>query len=81
MDEDEDAPPLLVAVDGSDAQEAAISAEMEDVKVTKVPITIITGRLASVPCILLSFIARVLENSLSVCYDRPSIKLKSIGID
>lgn len=47
MDDEDDAPPMLVTADGSNAEEATISAEMEDVKVTKVPITIITGRPAS----------------------------------
>lgn len=45
MDEDDDAPPLLVTANGSvDAEEATITADMADVKISKVPITIITGR-------------------------------------
>jgi hypothetical protein len=44
MDEEDEAPPMLVAADGStDPTETALNAEMEDVKITKVPITIITG--------------------------------------
>ena len=45
MDEEDDTPPMLVAAEGSsDPAEATLSADMEDVKITKVPITIITGR-------------------------------------
>ena len=46
MDEDNDAPPMLVEADGpnTDAAEATLSADMEDLKITRVPITIITGR-------------------------------------
>ena len=45
MEDDEDGPPLLVAGDGiSDPVEPQLSAELEDVRVTKVPITIITGK-------------------------------------
>ena len=43
MDEEDDLPPMLVTADGSDPVEAGLTAGMEDVKVTKVPITIITG--------------------------------------
>ena len=45
MDDDDDAPPMLVAADGTapDDVEGRLSAEMTDVKITKVPITIITG--------------------------------------
>lgn len=43
MDEDDDAPPMLVAADGGNDSDAALNAEMEDVKVSKVPISIITG--------------------------------------
>ena len=46
MDEDDDAPPMLVEADGPNtrAAEAALSADMEDIKISRVPITIITGR-------------------------------------
>lgn len=44
MDGDEDAPPMLVAADGGSDSDAALNAEMEDVKMTKVPISIITGQ-------------------------------------
>lgn len=45
MEEDDDGPPMLVSADGTiDPAETALSAEMEDIQVTKVPITIITGR-------------------------------------
>ena len=45
MDDDDDAPPMLVAADGaSSPAEATLDGEMSDLKVTKVPITIITGR-------------------------------------
>lgn len=43
MDEDDDAPPMLVAAGESDPAGDAMTAEMEDVSLTKVPITIITG--------------------------------------
>lgn len=43
MDIDDDEPPLLVSQ--SDQNDAGnIAAEMEDLQVTKVPITLITGR-------------------------------------
>lgn len=61
MDDDEEAPPLLVAADGADAQDANLSAEMEDVKVTKVPITIITGRLTPVSKFLYGFVVKSLK--------------------
>lgn len=44
MDDDDDVPPMLVAADSGDAAEEALTSEMEDVKITKVPITIITGK-------------------------------------
>lgn len=46
MDEDDDTPPMLVQAEGADrdASEATLSADMEDVKIARVPITIITGR-------------------------------------
>ena len=43
MDEDDDAPPMLVAADGSDPAASTLNAEMEDVKIARVPISIITG--------------------------------------
>ena len=44
-EEDDDAPPMLVTADDTiDPMEATLSAEMQDVKIIKVPITIITGR-------------------------------------
>ena len=44
-EEEDDAPPMLVTADDTiDPTEATLSAEMQDVKITKVPITIITGR-------------------------------------
>jgi len=51
MDEEDDAPPLLVTAEDGDPVEASLNAEMEDVKIARVPITIITGRLAH--CLLL----------------------------
>lgn len=42
--DDDDAPPMLVDSNGKvDDAEANLNAEMEDVTVTKVPISIITG--------------------------------------
>lgn len=45
MDEEEDAPPMLVTAGGTNPTEATLSADMENVKITRVPITIITGKL------------------------------------
>lgn len=45
MEEDDDLPPTLVNADGTTATDEALSAELDDVKIAKVPITIITGRL------------------------------------
>jgi len=42
--EDDDGPPMLVDSNGVDNEDANLNAEMEDVKVTKVPISIITGQ-------------------------------------
>lgn len=45
MDDDDDVPPMLVAADGSATAEVEgrLSAEMDGVNLTKVPITIISG--------------------------------------
>ena len=42
MDFDDDGPPMLVAADQLDGTEA-LSAEVDDMSLTRVPITIITG--------------------------------------
>ena len=47
MDLDEEPPPLLVAADGTDAVDQNLSSELDDTKITKVPISIITGRMHS----------------------------------
>lgn len=45
IDDEYDGPPMLVDVNGHiDPAEATLNAEMKDVNITKVPITIITGR-------------------------------------
>ena len=44
MDEDDDGPPMLIAADGGAGPEATLNVEMRDVKISKVPITIITGK-------------------------------------
>lgn len=43
MEDDDELPPMLVNADGTTAAEQALSAELDDVKIAKVPITIITG--------------------------------------
>jgi hypothetical protein len=43
MDDGDDVPPLLVEADHVDAAETALATEMKDVKLARVPITIITG--------------------------------------
>ncbi|KAK4888005.1 hypothetical protein LTR27_013038 [Elasticomyces elasticus] len=58
MDEDEDdAPPELVANDGTVAGDSAnLSSELHDVKLTRAPITIITGYLGAGKTTLLNYI-------------------------
>ena len=42
--DDDDGPPMLVSADGNQDQvEESLNADMSDARVTKVPITIITG--------------------------------------
>jgi hypothetical protein len=43
MDFDDDAPPMLVAADQSDDTDN-LSADVDDINLKRVPITIITGR-------------------------------------
>ena len=47
MEDDDELPPMLVNADGTTAEDVALSAELDDVKIAKVPITIITGRYVS----------------------------------
>lgn len=59
MDEEDDAPPMLIAADGNpDPTETSLSAEMEDVKIAKVPITIITGTYINRLCFSKTFCIR-----------------------
>lgn len=44
MDVDDDAPPMLVVSGAQPDAPENLSAEMDDMSVTKVPITIITGK-------------------------------------
>ena len=43
MKVDDDEPPLLVENDGQQYDDGTVSAEMEGLQLTKVPITIVTG--------------------------------------
>ena len=47
LDEDDDGPPLLVAADGGNPTDSALAAETGELKIARVPITIITGELDS----------------------------------
>lgn len=56
MDDDDDAPPMLVTADGAPVEDEVagrLSADMDDVKITKVPITIITGMPDRLPLLFL----------------------------
>lgn len=50
MEFDDDDPPDLVEVEGADGPFKTIEAEVNDLQVAKVPITIITGRLTRIWC-------------------------------
>lgn len=44
MNEEDDGPPMLVSSENADGVDASLNAEMEDVQIKKVPISIITGK-------------------------------------
>lgn len=46
MNDEDDGPPMLVSADGVDEADASLNAEMADVQMNKVPISIITGELS-----------------------------------
>lgn len=44
MNDEDDGPPMLVSSENVDDVDASLNAEMEDVQIKKVPISIITGK-------------------------------------
>ena len=45
MDIDDDEPPLLVSGNGQDKDAGAVTADIESLQLSRVPITIVTGRI------------------------------------
>lgn len=55
MDDDDDGPPMLVDAEGNEADEATLATDMKEAKVSKVPISIITGKYLRPPSLVLRF--------------------------
>ncbi|KAK3719303.1 hypothetical protein LTR37_004522 [Vermiconidia calcicola] len=76
VDDEDDAPPMLVAADGtSDPAEAVLNADLGSVKITKVPITIITARHGKKIAVILNEFGNTtdIEKSLTVNQDNEAV--------
>lgn len=50
MNDDDEAPPMLIDADGTDAVYGSVEAGIADVQISRVPITIITGAIGYDKC-------------------------------